>query len=165
VILMDMIMPVMTGFEATRAIRQLPELRATVIIGVSASVLEADRQQILNAGCDAVLPKPVALRQLLALLATHLNLAWIYAETARPDLKIVEAELVLLPQEELAALYKLAKSGRILEIQAHATRLAQMDAAYLPFSNQLQKLVKGFEIDQIETFVKQFIQEEPDEPR
>jgi DNA-binding response OmpR family regulator len=50
-----------------------------------------DRPQILNAGCDAILPKPVALRQLLALLETHLNLAWIYAETAQADLQIVEA--------------------------------------------------------------------------
>jgi glutamyl/glutaminyl-tRNA synthetase len=57
-------------------------------------------------------------------------------------------------------LFKLAQSGRILEVQEHAARLAKSDEAYLPFCDQLQELARGFELDRIVAFVRQFVQEE-----
>ncbi|MCP4515962.1 MAG: response regulator, partial [Delftia sp.] len=80
VILMDLVMPVKTGFVATQELRQRPEFTDLVIIAISASVLEADREKSLMAGCDAFLPKPVHVDELLDALASHLTLNWIYAE-------------------------------------------------------------------------------------
>ncbi len=72
VVLMDIQMPVMDGYEATRAIRALPDaLRATLpIIAVSANAFSEDRMRSLESGMNAHLPKPLDVRRLEALMAT-----------------------------------------------------------------------------------------------
>ena len=99
-ILMDMFMPIMTGFDAARAIRQQAELAGTIIIGVSASVAESDTQRILEAGCDAALPKPVDVNQLLAAIKTHLDLTWIQDETTEAPTVEAKREIILPPAAE-----------------------------------------------------------------
>ena len=59
-------MPGMDGFEATRRIRAADNGRRTPIIALTASVLDTDRQRCLDAGMDAVLPKPVDADALIA---------------------------------------------------------------------------------------------------
>jgi CheY-like chemotaxis protein len=59
VILMDLAMPRMDGFEATRAIRAIPELASVHIIAVTAFTDALSAQRALAAGCDEVLPKPI----------------------------------------------------------------------------------------------------------
>ncbi len=158
---MDLVMPVKTGFEATQELRQRPEFTDLVIIAISASVLEADREKSLVAGCNAFLPKPVHVDELLDALASHLTLNWIYAE---PEAGAEgAAPLVPPPPEELTALHELILSGRIPEIQKHALRLAKMDAVYLPFSDTLQELARGFKIDKITALIEQFMEVEQDE--
>jgi signal transduction histidine kinase/DNA-binding NarL/FixJ family response regulator len=162
VILMDLVMPVKTGFEAVREIRQQPAFEDVFIVAVSASVLEADEEKSRLAGCDAFLPKPVKMDKLLDLLEARLELSWICAAPKEQG-KTVAAPLIAPPQEELAVLYQLARSGRILGIRKHALHLAEMDAAYLPFVDRLQELARGFELDQIVALVEQFIEEEGNE--
>lgn len=58
-ILMDLRMPEMDGFQATRGIRALPEHRGTPIIALTADVFEEDRRRCLEAGMNAHLGKPV----------------------------------------------------------------------------------------------------------
>jgi len=159
VILMDLVMPVKTGIEAAQEIRQQPALAGVLIVAVSASVLDADQEKSRVAGCDAFLRKPVKMEKLLDLLETHLKLNWLHAEP-KDEGEAVAALLIAPPQEELMMLFKLAQSGRILEVQEHAARLAKLDEAYLPFCDQLQELARGFELDQIVAFVRQFVQEE-----
>jgi signal transduction histidine kinase/CheY-like chemotaxis protein len=161
VILMDLVMPVKTGFEAARELRQQPAFEKILIIAVSASVLEADAEKSLVAGCDAFLSKPVKTGKLLELLETRLKLAWIYAEPE--GLAAGAAPLLPPPLETLVALHELAQMGEILEIQQQALHLEEMDAAYGPFARKLQKLAKAFEINQIKVFIKQFIEEKQDE--
>ena len=96
-ILMDMFMPIMTGFDAARAIRQQAELAGIIIISLSASVAQADTQRILEAGCDAALPKPVDVKQLLAAIKTHLDLTWIQDEITEAPVVEAEREIVLPP--------------------------------------------------------------------
>jgi CheY-like chemotaxis protein len=162
VILMDLVMPVKTGLEATQALRQQPSLEGVFVIAVSASVLEADEEKSRAAGCDAFLRKPVKMDKLLDLLETRLNLTWICAEP-KDQREAILAPLIPPPLEELAELYQLAQSGRILDVQERAARLAQLDAAYRPFVDRLQELTRGFELDQIVALIGQFIKEARDE--
>jgi len=66
VILMDLLMPVMDGLEATRRIRQMEagSGRRVPIVAVTACVMDEDRQACLEAGMDGYLSKPVKLREL-----------------------------------------------------------------------------------------------------
>jgi two-component system cell cycle response regulator DivK len=65
-ILMDIQLPVMDGYEATRRIKANPELRAIPIIAVTSYALGGDEEKAREAGCDAYVPKPYSPRQLLA---------------------------------------------------------------------------------------------------
>lgn len=58
-ILMDLVMPGMDGFEATRQIRKLTELKKIVIIAASASVFDYSQAKSRKVGCDDFIPKPV----------------------------------------------------------------------------------------------------------
>lgn len=58
-ILMDINMPGLDGYEAATKIKGLPGLADTPIIAVTANVVEGDRERALTAGCDGYLPKPI----------------------------------------------------------------------------------------------------------
>lgn len=72
-ILMDMSLPVMDGYEATRRIRLMPDLQSVVIIGLSAHAMSGDKEKALAAGCDDYLTKPVNEQQLFAKLEQYLK--------------------------------------------------------------------------------------------
>jgi signal transduction histidine kinase/ActR/RegA family two-component response regulator len=82
-IMMDVMMPVMDGLEATRRIRQMPAMRDVRIIAVSANVSNADQQECLAAGADAVLPKPIPHEDLVESLSAQLGLKWKVEERVR----------------------------------------------------------------------------------
>ena len=65
-ILMDIQMPVMDGYEATRRIKADPELKAIPIVAVTSYALSGDEQKTRDAGCDAYIAKPYSPRQMLA---------------------------------------------------------------------------------------------------
>ena len=66
VILMDMDLPVLNGWEATRALRINPAIRDIPVIALTAHALPADRQRAIEAGCDAYQSKPVEFPELLS---------------------------------------------------------------------------------------------------
>jgi len=65
-ILMDIQLPVMDGYEATRRIRAIPELARVAIIAVTSYALSGDEAKTREAGCDGYIAKPFSPRQLLA---------------------------------------------------------------------------------------------------
>jgi two-component system cell cycle response regulator DivK len=71
-ILMDIQMPVLDGYEATRRIKADPALRAIPIIAITSYALSGDEQKAREAGCDDYVPKPYSPRQLLAKIRNYL---------------------------------------------------------------------------------------------
>ena len=65
-ILMDIQLPVMDGYEATRRIKAMPEFKSIPIIVVTSYALSGDEGKARDAGCDAYVTKPYSPRQLLA---------------------------------------------------------------------------------------------------
>ena len=71
-ILMDIQLPIMDGYEATRRIKADPALNSIPIIAVTSYALSGDEQKAREAGCDYFVPKPYSPRQLLAKLRQYL---------------------------------------------------------------------------------------------
>ena len=71
-ILMDIQLPVMDGYEATRRIKADPALQSIPIIAVTSYALSGDEAKARAAGCDDFVPKPYSPRQLLAKIRQYL---------------------------------------------------------------------------------------------
>ncbi|MFS8118210.1 MAG: response regulator, partial [Microcoleus sp.] len=168
-ILMDLLMPVMDGWEATRRLRQLPKLKDAVILALSASVYETTRQESILAGCDNFLTKPLQTNELLELLRLHLRLEWIYedgsetkkrkAQTrkASPEIANADSTMVSPASESILALLRLAAMGDIEAILEETAKLEDSDQTLVPFVHHLRQLAKGFQLKQIRDFLKQHL--------
>jgi len=81
---MDMRMPVMDGYEATRRIKATPQGQATIIVALTASAFDEDRERVLAEGCDDFVRKPFREDEIFDTLTRHLGLRFVYEEPALP---------------------------------------------------------------------------------
>jgi PAS domain S-box-containing protein len=151
IIFMDRSMPNLDGDEATRQLRQLPDLKNTTIIMLSASVFPHDRQESIEAGCNAFLPKPLRMDALLETLQSYLKLEWEYEAVATAS--ETKTKLVLPPHLVMSELLELAMIGDVVEIERQALQLGQSDAKLIPFTSRLIEFVKSYQITQMQDFL------------
>jgi CheY-like chemotaxis protein len=154
-ILLDLLMPVMDGFESAKRIRMLPEIRNIKLIAISASVFEETRRKSLKAGCDDFLSKPIELEILLECLQTHLGLEWVYrtdAGQATYEGSAIYTNLpsdVMLSSQHTSLLRKWAECGNITRLLEQLTVIEQSDERYLPLVTELKKFVKSFQFQRV----------------
>ena len=134
-ILLDIRMPGVDGYEATRQLRALPQGKAVPIIGVSASIFEQDRQQAIDAGMNDFISKPFKAQELLQRIGEYLNVRYLYAAEAgsgeyvegKPDtmsgLNLGDAELANIPPDLLHTLREGAANADYFELMAAIERL------------------------------------------
>lgn len=72
-ILMDLVLPVMDGWQATAKLKSLPQTRAIPVIAVSSHAMSGDREQALAAGCDDYHTKPIEFERLVVSINNHLS--------------------------------------------------------------------------------------------
>lgn len=80
VIWMDMWMPVMDGYDATKQIKAAANGETTVVIAMTASMMEEERTATLSAGCDDFLRKPFRETEIFTMLTKHLGVQFVYEE-------------------------------------------------------------------------------------
>ncbi|MBD2449595.1 PAS domain S-box protein [Nostoc sp. FACHB-152] len=149
-VLTDLLMPELDGFELIGRIRQSEAFKHIIIIVSSASVFESDQHRSIEAGGNDFLPKPVQAIALFQKLRHYLNLEWLYEErTTDNQLDQDHPELVLPPPAELKTLYEFVMKGNFKGIIKQAALISQIDPKYIPFAKQLHQLAKGFQDQEI----------------
>jgi predicted ATPase/signal transduction histidine kinase/ActR/RegA family two-component response regulator len=150
-VVMDVAMPGMDGYEVTRRMRQDPALAGLVIIASSALVSEAEVQKSKAAGCDDFLPKPVHIDALFEQIARHLGVEWIRAaspggEAEKGAAAGQGAAGVAPPAEVRARLLEMAQKGSVRGLLQELQRLEEGDEALKPWVGQLRALVRKFQL-------------------
>ncbi len=72
-ILMDMSLPVMDGWEATSRIKANPETREIPVVALTAHAMNTDREKALQAGCDDFDTKPINFARLLGIMGKYIQ--------------------------------------------------------------------------------------------
>jgi PAS domain S-box-containing protein len=158
-VITDIAMPVMDGFDLLRQIRQSEDLKTLKVIVSSASVAQIDQQIALNAGGDDFLAKPVETSELFDLLATHLNLEWNYEILSTEDRMSTEisTEISLPTTEDLNVLLELAQKANLKALRQKIENLVQKNPNYNEFAVPLLQLVKQFKAEELEALLQQHL--------
>jgi signal transduction histidine kinase/DNA-binding response OmpR family regulator len=160
-ILMDLIMPIMNGLEATRLIRLKEQLANIVIIATSASAFPQDIQRSLTAGCNDFIAKPIKADKMLEKLRKHLKLEWIFDTenlTLENQNSVTNTQpLVIPPKEIIKKIYQLTLQGHLDGIFEQATLLEKTDEKFKPFATKLQQLANEFKIRKIREWIKPYL--------
>ncbi|OLP19783.1 hypothetical protein BST81_04425 [Leptolyngbya sp. 'hensonii'] len=163
-LIVDLVMPVMDGFEMVRELRQLPQGRDLAIIASSASVFEGDQVKSLTVGANEFLSKPIEATSLLEMLRTHLNLEWTYEKQTmevkrREDFPVaVESmtqNLIFPPVEFLIKLQNLARKGDMDGVLEASCKLEKMGENFAPFSHKVIALAEGFRVKELQLFISE----------
>lgn len=165
---MDMRMPIMDGYEATKYIKNHSKGQATVIIALTASAFDEERSVILSAGCDDFVAKPFREQVILEKMAQYLGVRYIYEQPISSLTKeekqssLIEAEalkgnmnlgnniepfcLQVMPPEWIAQLYQAADA---VDNEQIFLLLEQIPPEYAHISRTIANLVHNFRCDRI----------------
>ncbi len=156
-ILMDMRMPVMNGYEATKQIKATPKGKRITIIALTAGVFD-DKQAILASGCDGWVQKPFRTEELFDKIAQYLKVRYLYAHEGTQEqnnsnsdnilnpetLKALGASLAAMPNEWRTELQVAASS---LDDQRCLELIGEIAVEYADIYRNLTNLVENFRMD------------------
>ncbi|MBF2066648.1 MAG: response regulator [Calothrix sp. C42_A2020_038] len=156
-VITDLSMPVMDGFDMLRKLRQTEDLQNLKVIVSSASVAQLDQRMSLEAGGDGFLAKPVHAPELYNLLKSYLNIIWKYEQvdtlSSIPTTESTD-KLVAPPKEDLEILLKIAQEGRLKKLIEAAGKIVQKSQDYQPFIEKIIQLAKQFKTEIIEEILQ-----------
>ena len=157
-VLMDLVMPVMDGFEAIQIIRSRPAGAEIPLIAVSASVLSEDQERVMAVGADAFLRKPFTGEELFALIQGHLKVEYMYADDSgtspRAEQGLSENMPVLLdqlPEGLVSGLHEAAVNLDVEQLDELLTQVAQRDAK---LAERFRKLIQNYDFQGLRDLLK-----------
>ncbi|MGK7872192.1 MAG: response regulator [Xenococcaceae cyanobacterium] len=164
-ILMDIRMPVMNGYEATKQIKAHPKGQGTAIVALTAGVFEEERTLALSSGCDDFVPKPFREEVLLEKIGEYLQVRYLYedeAQSTSPKSDASSSEsplsaLEVMPNEWVAQLHHFAAAADAEEIFRLLEQIPEENA---PLAQAIADLVNDFYFDQIMELTKRILNQD-----
>ncbi|WP_333437868.1 PAS domain S-box protein [Microcoleus sp. D2_18a_D3] len=153
---MDLRMPIMDGYTATKRIREHPHGKETVIIALTASAFEEDREKVLMAGCDDFMSKPFQECLVFDKLAQYLGVEYIYTVVGKDSQKL---SVDSLSPEDLAVmssqwLEEMYQAAYYVDPEAMNELIQQIPASKSTLSSSLIDSVHNFKYDQIMELIR-----------
>jgi PAS domain S-box-containing protein len=150
IVLMDVRMPVMSGLEATKIIRDDPTLKDTVVIAVTASVFPDFQQKIRDAGCNEVISKPLRASEIFAAIERHLPVKFVTTPLEPAVKREISAPRIALPPELASDIaQRIRAATEIGDVSALDDIVAQLqaDESATAIAADVSKMVKSFNFD------------------
>jgi signal transduction histidine kinase/DNA-binding NarL/FixJ family response regulator len=158
---MDMRMPVMNGLEATRRIKaQAGDQPIPIIVALTASPLEEERETILSEGCDDFIRKPIHEADIFDTLTKHLGVRFVYEEIdeeielEKLEIATLKPQVSDLPPTLLADLEHATVVGDMTQILNLIDQIRPHNAAV---ADALKRLAGDFEFAQMLALIREAI--------
>ncbi len=173
-ILMDLRMPVMDGYEATQIIRENADWKDIPIIAITASVMSTEREKVSEGMFHAMLFKPIPSEQLFARIMDYIPAAKVPEKQAKkeiePDSRVWQfstdiRKLLSQHRQQLWQLYKTAVEQELSDdLEAFSQALNAFAAEthhpdFMRYSSQLNEQIINFDLDKLSTSLRMFPQE------
>ncbi len=147
-VLMDMRMPVMDGYQATRQLKGREDCSRIPVIAIAAGALEEDERHALNAGADAYIRKPFEESQVLAALAQLLDLRYLYAED--PVLYHEGESAASVTADDIAGLPPELRESLLLQVETgdmsrFKTLVSEIEADHPQVASELLRLAAAYD--------------------
>ncbi len=149
-VFMDIRMPVMDGLEATRRIRSDDAIKSTVVIAVSASVFTETQQQIVEAGCDDFLGKPIRADEVFAKIEARLGVRFVddAPDAGEPSTSTPGADIAPEQPRQIAARIRAAvEIGNVTDLTRLAGELSEKSGDCARCGEEIARLAKAFDFD------------------
>jgi PAS domain S-box-containing protein len=152
---MDLRMPVMDGYEATRQIKATSQGQNTAIIALTATVFEEQRSSIFAAGCDDVVRKPFQEQVIFDKMTEHLGVRYLYQEQASASQsKVTVSEKIFLKSEDLAIMpteWNNSLQQAALQVDGEWLRqlIEQIPDRYQTLKQGLRESIRNYDFDEI----------------
>ncbi|MEG4805729.1 PAS domain S-box protein [Microcoleus sp. ARI1-B5] len=155
-ILMDLRMPIVDGYTATKYIRERPQSQETVIIALTASIFEEEREKVLMAGFNDFISKPFQQRDIFDKIAQYLGLQYIYEVVGQtPQKLLVETvsveDLSMMSPQWLEEMYHAAY---YLDTEVMNELIVQIPESKASLSKALTDYINNFNCDQIMELIR-----------
>jgi signal transduction histidine kinase/CheY-like chemotaxis protein len=163
-VISDILMPILDGYELVKALRKLPSFANLAVIVSSASVFQSDMQKSIDIGANEFLPKPIQADSLLNTIKSLLKLEWIYEDNLQPKNKQLlttpEIAVKVVPpsNEDLLILYNLSRKGLINDLLQELIRIEQIDNKFIPFVQHLREFAKTFKLKQVRNYIEKYLE-------
>lgn len=156
VILMDIRMPLMDGYTATKCIRENPKSQETIIIALTASVFEDDREKVLNVGCNDFISKPFQQKELFEKIAQHLGVEYIYQTIEEIPKKTSVETLSVEALSEMSPqwLEQMYQAAYYLDNDVMNELIAQIPKSKASLSKALTDCINTFNSDRIMELIR-----------
>jgi PAS domain S-box-containing protein len=156
VILMDMRMPVLDGYEATRRIKATEKGHKIPIIAVTASVFEDNEKEILATGVDGFLRKPFRQAELFEVLERVLPVKYIFEEEKdgkdrNTGMTITRADIGILPPELVQEMLQAVEKGEMVRLRELIKKAELIDRG---IANRLYILAKHYDYQKLTELLK-----------
>ena len=156
---MDMRMPVMDGYAATKQIKSTTKGQATAVIALTASTLEEEKTVVRSAGCDDFMRKPFREADILEMMNKHIGVRYVYEGLTQRDLSITEdgkynvlttAAIAALPDSWVTSLKQAILS---IDVKLIYTLIEQIRPENAALANALKTCIDKFEYEKILNFI------------
>jgi PAS domain S-box-containing protein len=150
-IFMDLRMPGLDGIETTKQIRMENKVEGIVILAVSASAFESDRDLSIEAGCNDFIAKPFREEKIFQAIEKFMDLKWIYEsrDTILNEKRDHTVNFNNFPVSKAAQIKEMAEIGDSYGITEVLEKMENPDNKYLPEINYILEMVKSFEFEKI----------------
>lgn len=156
---MDMRMPILNGYEATKKIKSHLQGQATAILALTASTLEEEKAVVLSAGCDDFVRKPFEEEVIFEKIAQYLGVRYLYEETAN-DSEFVEVNKLTATDLRIMSnqwLRELAEAAALIDTQLIAQLLSHIPEQAQDLAKSIQKEVDNFDFERIMNLAQEAI--------